>query len=122
MTGPCREFDSYRDVIFVFTLHSPLFFFVDCTVSFPQDKPGKGTYQWVEPHILKLPGGAAAAFPREDVALAMVELCDDDGTGFTKHGAKLQAFFQWDHEHSHSIGFFQQGVNEVVLSEVEKEV
>ena len=53
---------------------------------FPQDKPGKGTYQWVEPHILKLPGGAAAAIPREDVALAMVELCDDDGTGFTQHG------------------------------------
>ena len=58
-----------------------------------QDKPGKGTYQWVEPHILKLPGGAAAAIPREDVALAMVELCDDEGAGFTKHGGKAPGLF-----------------------------
>ena len=58
-----------------------------------QDKPGKGTYQWVEPHILKLPGGAVAAIPREDVALAMVELCDDDGAGFTQHGGKGPGLF-----------------------------
>eukprot|EP00573_Skeletonema_grethae_P001901 CAMPEP_0201686804 /NCGR_PEP_ID=MMETSP0578-20130828/1106_1 /ASSEMBLY_ACC=CAM_ASM_000663 /TAXON_ID=267565 /ORGANISM="Skeletonema grethea, Strain CCMP 1804" /LENGTH=240 /DNA_ID=CAMNT_0048170903 /DNA_START=87 /DNA_END=809 /DNA_ORIENTATION=+ len=58
-----------------------------------QDKPGKGTYQWVEPHVLKLPGGAVAAIPREDVALAMVELCDDTGTAFATSGDKGPSLF-----------------------------
>ena len=58
-----------------------------------QDKPGKGTYQWVEPHVLKLPGGAVAAIPREDVALAMVELCDNSGTAFTTSGGKAPSLF-----------------------------
>ena len=58
-----------------------------------QDKPGKGTYQWVDPRVLKLPGGAKAAIPREDVALAMVELCDDSGAGFTSHGGKAPSLF-----------------------------
>lgn len=43
------------------------------------DQPGKGSYQWVEPHVLKLPGGATPSIPREDVALAMVDLCEGDG-------------------------------------------
>ena len=34
--------------------------------------------------------------------------------------AKAPAYFPWDHEHSHSIGFFQQSVHEVVC-EVESE-
>ena len=57
--------------------------------------PGKGTYQWVEPHILKLPGGAVAAIPREDVALAlaMVELRDDTGTAFTTFGGTSPSLF-----------------------------
>ncbi len=64
-----------------------------CYPSRLQDKAGKGTYQWVEPHILKIPGGAAAAIPREDVALAMVELCDNVGAGFTKYGGKGPSLF-----------------------------
>ncbi len=58
-----------------------------------QDKPGKGTYQWVEPHILKLPGGAVAAIPREDVALAMLELCDGTGTAFATSGGTGPSLF-----------------------------
>ncbi len=51
------------------------------------------TYQWVEPNVLKLPGGAVPAIPREDVALAMVELCDDSGTAFTTSGGKGPSLF-----------------------------
>ena len=66
-----------------------------------QDKPGKGTYQWVEPHILKLPGGAVAAIPREDVALAMVELCVITLELLSPHlEAQVQVCFPWGHEHS----------------------
>lgn len=56
-----------------------------------QDQPGKGGYQWVEPHVLELPGGAATAIPREDVALAMVDLCEGDG--FTTRGGTGPSIF-----------------------------